>query len=290
MCFRNKNTLKKLMKNSQIQLVKNLNLTTPALNRFAKPSDINTLVALYGTPLYLIDEDTLHAKARELHNAYSKFNGPVKVAYSMKANFSPAILRTFIKDGIAFDLTSIGELRFLKQCKAESESIIYTSVTEEYEEYLEALQSGVKRIVVSSFNGITNLAKAANKVNVKPLTLIRINPEVGVKAEVRASYRNGKFGVPFNGGTIDSAAKMVKHLIGNNLLRFEGFHFHLGSQITDFSCYTHALDKMDVFITKMKKEHPNFMINTVDIGGGTPVFYNNPVPSPTQMTENYVDR
>jgi diaminopimelate decarboxylase len=152
------------------------------------------------------------------------------------------------------------------------------------------LQSGVKRVVVSSFNGMTNLARAANKVNVKPLTLIRINPEVGVKAEVRASYRNGKFGVPFNGGTIDSATKMVKHLIGNNLLRFEGFHFHLGSQITDFSCYTHALDKMDAFITKMKKEHPNFMINTIDIGGGTPVFYNNPVPSPAQMAENYVDR
>jgi diaminopimelate decarboxylase len=119
MCFTNKNTLKKLMKNSQIQLVKNQNLTTPALNRFAKPSDINTLVALYGTPLYLIDEDTLHTKARELHNAYSKFNGPVKVAYSMKANFSPAILRTFINDGITFDLTSIGELRFLKECKGD---------------------------------------------------------------------------------------------------------------------------------------------------------------------------
>jgi diaminopimelate decarboxylase len=137
---------------------------------------------------------------------------------------------------------------------------------------------------------MTNLARAANKLNVKPLTLIRINPEVGVKAEVRASYRNGKFGVPFNSVTIDSATKMVKHLIGNNLLRFEGFHFHLGSQITDFSCYTHALDKMDAFITKMRKEHPNFVINTLDIGGGTPVFYNNPVPSPTQMTENYVSR
>jgi diaminopimelate decarboxylase len=214
----------------------------------------------------------------------------LQIAYSIKANFTPAILRAFIKDGIAFDLTSIGELHFAKYCNAESESIIYTSVTEEYEEYLEVLQSGVKRVVVSSFNGMTNLARAANKVNVKPLTLIRINPEVGVKAEVRASYRNGKFGVPFNGGTIDSATKMVKHLIGNNLLRFEGFHFHLGSQITDFSCYTHALDKMDAFITKMKKEHPNFMINTIDIGGGTPVFYNNPVPSPAQMAENYVDR
>jgi diaminopimelate decarboxylase len=248
------------------------------------------MVSQYGTPLYLIDEDTLHSKVKELYNAYTKFNGPLKIAYSIKANFTPAILRTFIKDGITFDLTSIGELRFAKYCNVKPANIIYTSVTEEYEEYLEVLQTGVKRVVVSSFNGMTNLARAANKVNIKPLTLIRINPEVGVKAEVRASYKNGKFGVPINGITIDSATKMVKHLIGNNLLRFEGFHFHLGSQITDFSCYTHALDKVDAFITKMKKEYPNFMINTLDIGGGTPVFYNNPVPSPIQMAENYVNR
>jgi diaminopimelate decarboxylase len=43
-------------------------------------------------------------------------------------------------------------------------------------------------------------------------------------------------------------------LMGSDLLKFEGFHFHLGSQITDFSCYTHALDKMDAFIIKIKKE------------------------------------
>jgi diaminopimelate decarboxylase len=278
------------MKNSQIQLAKNLNLTAPALNRFAKPSDINKLVALYGTPLYLIDENTLHTKIRELHNAYSKFNGPVKVAYSIKANFSPAIIRTFINDGITFDLTSIGELRFLKECKGDPENIIYTSVTEELQEYSEVLQAGARRIVVSSFNGITNLAKAASKMDVKPLTMIRVNPEVGVKAEVRASYKNGKFGVPLNGGTIDSATKMVKHLMDNDLLKFEGFHFHLGSQITDFSCYAHAFDKMDSFITKIKKEYPNFQINSIDIGGGTPVFYSEPVPTPSQMAENYLDK
>jgi diaminopimelate decarboxylase len=187
-------------------------------------------------------------------------------------------------------LTSIGELHFIKQCKAAPENIIYTSVTEELEEYLEVLQSGVRKIVVSSFNGMTNLAKAASKIGVKVPTMIRVNPEVGVKAGVRASYRNGKFGVPFNGGTIDSATKMIKHLMDNDLLRFEGFHFHLGSQITDFSCFIHALDKMDAFMTKMKKEYPSFQVNTFDIGGGTPVFYDEPVPSPTQMAENLVSR
>jgi diaminopimelate decarboxylase len=278
-----------LVENSQIQLVEKP--TAVNLNRFVKPIDINRLVAQYGTPLYLVDEDTLHAKAKELHKAYSKFKGQVKVAYSIKANFTPAVVKAFMKDGMAFDLTSLGELHFIKQCKTDPENVIYTSVTEELEEYIEVLQSGVRRIVVSSFNGMANLAKAASKVGgAVPLTMIRVNPEVGVKAEVRASYRNSKFGVPFNGGTIDSAAKMVKHLMGSDLLKFEGFHFHLGSQITDFSCYTHALDKMDAFIIKMKKENPAFQVNTFDIGGGTPIFYNDPVPTPAQMAENHINK
>ncbi|MDQ3807391.1 MAG: hypothetical protein M3298_04405 [Thermoproteota archaeon] len=278
-----------MVENSQIQLVEKP--TTVNLNRFVKPIDINKLVAQYGTPLYLIDEDTLHAKAKELHNAYSRFKGQVKVAYSIKANFTPAVVKAFMKDGIAFDLTSLGELYFLKQCKVDPENVIYTSVTEELEEYIEVLQSGVRRIVVSSFNGMTNLSKAASKVGgATPLTMIRVNPEVGVKAEVRASYRNSKFGVPLNSGTVDSAAKMIKHLMGSDLLRFEGFHFHLGSQITDFSCYTHALDKMDAFIIKMKKENPAFQVNTFDIGGGTPIFYNDPVPTPAQMAENHISK
>lgn len=274
--------------NSQIQLVSKP--TAALLNRFATPLDVKNLAAEYGTPLYLVDEDTLHAKARELHRAYSKYKGPVKVAYSIKANFSPAVIRAFMKDGLTFDLTSLGELHFIRQCNADPENVIYTSVTEEPEEYVEVLRSGVRRVVVSSHKGMMNLAYAAGKAGVRPLAMVRINPEVATDAKVRASYKNGKFGVPFNGGTIDSAAKMVKHMLASDLLKFEGFHFHLGSQITDFSCYTHALDKMDAFMTKMKKENPAFQVNTFDIGGGTPVFYNDPVPTPAEMAENHTSR
>jgi diaminopimelate decarboxylase len=48
---------------------------------------------------------------------------------------------------------------------------------------------------------MTDLVNAAIKTNVKPKTLIRVNPEVNVRADIRASCRTGKFGVPFNGGT-----------------------------------------------------------------------------------------
>ena len=58
-------------------------------------------------PIYVIDEYALRKKVATLENAYSTFNGPVRVAYSIKANFNPAVLKVFHSEGIIFDLTSI---------------------------------------------------------------------------------------------------------------------------------------------------------------------------------------
>ena len=79
-----------------------------------------SLAERYGTPLYFIDEKTLHDKLLELHHAYKKFQCDVKIAYSVKANFNPSVLKTFMKDGITFDLTSLGELYFIKRLNGDS--------------------------------------------------------------------------------------------------------------------------------------------------------------------------
>ncbi|MGH9909404.1 MAG: diaminopimelate decarboxylase family protein, partial [Nitrososphaerales archaeon] len=262
----------------------------PKLNRFINDKDLAKLVKQFGTPVYVIDEQTLHRKVKELLDAYKKFKGSTRAAYSIKANFNPAVLKAFMKDSIMFDATSAGELYFHNMCKGNADNIIYTSVTEELDEYEYALKNGVRRIVVSSYNGLLNLIEAAKALNVKPLTMVRINPEVGVKAEVRASYRHGKFGVPFNGNKVDSATNLIKEILTNEMLVFEGFHFHLGSQITDYSCFTNALDKLDSFMSKMKKEYPNFKVNTIDIGGGTPVFYGDSVPTPGDIASSMIGK
>ncbi len=265
-------------------------VTLPHTKRFLSNKEINIMAERYGTPLYFVDEKTLHDKLLELHHAYKKFKGDVKVAYSVKANFNPSVLKTFMKDGVTFDLTSLGELYFIKRLNGSPDNIIYTSITEELDEYIEVLKNGIKRIVVSSYYGFINLSKAANVVNIRPKIMVRINPEVSVKAEVRATYKNGKFGVPFNGGKIDSAFFIVKSIFDNPLLDFEGFHFHLGSQITDFVCYVNALERLNSLLNKLKKEINNFSITTLDIGGGTPVFYNDPVPAPDEMASIYIEK
>ena len=56
--------------NFQIHLIeKSLKTITNSytLNRFIKPSQILDLVSQYGTPMYIIDENTLHFKAKEQH-------------------------------------------------------------------------------------------------------------------------------------------------------------------------------------------------------------------------------
>jgi diaminopimelate decarboxylase len=265
-------------------------VTLSQTKRFLSNKEINIMAERYGTPLYFVDERTLHDKLLELHHAYIKFKGDVKIAYSVKANFNPSVIKTFMKDGITFDLTSLGELYFIKRLNGIPENVIYTSVTEELDEYVEVLKNGIKRIVVSSYYGFINLSKSADIVQIRPKTMVRINPEVGVKAEVSASYKNGKFGVPFNGGEPDSAYFIVTSIFKNPLLDFEGFHFHLGSQITDFICYNNALEKLNSLINKLKKEISNFSISTLDIGGGTPVFYNDPVPSPEAGVSIYMEK
>jgi len=272
-----------------VQIIQN-KVTLSKTNRFITNEEINQLADEYGTPLYLVDEQTLHEKVLELRDAYQNFDGQVKIVYSIKANFNPSIIKTFMKDKITFDLTSLGELFFIHKLKVDPENVIYTSVTEELEEYKQVLSYGIKRIVVSSYFGLINLSQAANILGIVPKVMVRMNPEVGVKAEVRASYRNGKFGVPLNGGKVDSAYYLVKSIYDNPMLEFEGFHFHLGSQITNFVCYINALERLNSLLNKLKKEIPTFSLKTLDIGGGTPVFNNEPVPSPKEMAAIYLDK
>ncbi|MDG7035649.1 MAG: hypothetical protein JRM78_05460, partial [Nitrososphaerota archaeon] len=83
-----------------------------------------------GTPYYIVEESTLNDRYEQLKEAYAGFNGTVRIALSIKANFNPYVLRFFIKKGSMFDLTSPEELFFLLHSGGSSDRVVYTSVTE----------------------------------------------------------------------------------------------------------------------------------------------------------------
>ncbi|MBI3858784.1 MAG: hypothetical protein HY296_00875 [Thaumarchaeota archaeon] len=246
-------------------------------------ADLQSLAEKYGTPYFLIDELTLRGKVGEVERGFADFKGLFRVAYSVKANFNPSVIRAFASEGIMFDLTAPSELHFILKCGGSPESVIYTSITETYAEYETVLQSGVRKVVVASYNGLLNLAEAAAKTGKTVSTMIRVNPEVHVHAELRGSMGHGKFGLRFEGPSTDTAFQALKKVLSTRYLKFEGFHFHLGSQIEDPSCYGEALDKLEGFILDSRKRLGHFDVNTIDIGGGLPSSYGKRVQTPKDL-------
>lgn len=250
--------------------------------------DFYHLAEEFGTPYFLIDQATLRKKVDEIEQAFGEFQGAFRVAYSIKANFNPSVIKTFVSEGIMFDLTASNELQFLLRCGGSADSVMYTSITETVAEYETVLQNGVKKVVVASWNGLSNLIEAVERTNRQVNVLVRVNPEVSVHAELRGSKRHGKFGVQLEGGNGDSAFSLLKRVLSTPGLKFEGFHFHLGSQIEDPTCYAEAIEKLEGFILNARKQLGDFKVSTLDIGGGLPVPYGKNVPSPKDVAAKTV--
>ncbi len=251
-------------------------------------SDLFTLAEKYGTPYFLIDEATLRRKVSEIEQAFAEFKGIFRVAYSVKANFNPSVIRSFASEGIMFDLTAPTELQFVLKCGGTPEDVIYTSITETVAEYETVLRNGVRKVVVASHNGLVHLAEAAARTATRVKAMVRVNPEVHVHAELRGSMGHGKFGLQLNGASQDSAFGVLKKLLSTPWLTFEGFHFHLGSQIEDPACYAEAIEKLEAFILDARKQLGGFEVKTLDIGGGLPVSYGKRVPTPKDMASKVV--
>ena len=145
-----------------------------------------------------------------MKQGFAGFRGVFRVAYSVKANFNPSGIRTFVNDGVLIDVTSPNEVKFVLRAGGSAGDALYTSITETELEYEEVLRMGVRKVVVSSFNGLTNLVEAAGKAGAIVKAMVRVNPEVHVHAELRGSVGHGKFGLQFNGESEDSAYNVVK--------------------------------------------------------------------------------
>lgn len=260
-----------------------------ALPRFSD-QELYYLAEKFGTPYYLIDEATLRKSVSEIEQAFQEFKGHFRVAYSVKANFNPTVIKTFVSEGIMFDLTSSNELYFLNRCGGSPANVIYTSITETMAEYETILKFGVHKVVVSSYNGLLNLIEAVGRIGEEVDVIIRVNPEVHVKAELRGSIRHGKFGVQLDSPNEDGAIFLLKKILSTPGMNFDGFHFHLGSQIEDPMCYADALEKLESFILGARRELGSFPVNTIDIGGGLPVSYGKNVPTPKELSASLLER
>jgi diaminopimelate decarboxylase len=234
--------------------------------------DVLELAAEFGTPLFVYDEHHLRHACREAVAAWGD-----GVAYATKAFLCRAMARLAYEEGMQLDVASGGELHVALSAGVPANRLVLHGNNKSNEELASALECGVGRIVVDSFDEIARLGRlldAGPPRSARPQVLVRVTP--GVEAHthefVRTGQEDSKFGFSVASGAAAEAVAALELLPGVELV---GVHAHIGSQVFEASSFEQATEVLVRFFAPL--DLPELVV-----GGGLGVPYINGEAAPTQ--------
>lgn len=228
------------------------------------------LVKKYGSPLYVIDEETVNYKATEYINALKESYENFLILYAAKAFACKAIFILMNKLGLGFDIVSGGELSLALKSNVNKLYLYFHGNNKEEKEIEMAIRNDVGRIVCDNFYELELLDKIAKKENKTINLLIRLTPgiECHTHEYIKTGHLDSKFG--FDQEHIDEVLNFIKHKSKNLILK--GFHSHIGSQIFEVKPFIDTIDILLDWFQHSKIKY-DIELNELDIGGGLGVSY-----------------
>ena len=229
--------------------------------------DVEELAREHGTPLYVYDEDELRERCGEYVAAF----GADAVAYSGKAFLCGAMARLVAEEGLLLDVATGGEARLALQAGFPPGRLVLHGNAKSVSELRLALERGIGRIVVDSFDEIDRIEALVHEGLPAPRVLIRVAP--GVEAHTHEYIATGaddsKFGfTASNGVALEAAARAVK----SDAMHLIGLHCHIGSQILLLESYPVAARVM-VQLAADVLRRSGTLVDEIDLGGGLGVAY-----------------
>lgn len=226
----------------------------------------------FGTPLFVYDEDHLRHACRQAVTAWGE-----GVAYATKAFLCRAMARLAHEEGMHLDVASGGELHVVLSAGVPAGRLVLHGNNKSSDELALALEAGVGRIVVDSFDEVARLGgllESAPPVAERPKVLVRVTP--GVEAHthefVRTGQEDSKFGFSVSSGAAAEAVAALELLPAVELV---GVHAHIGSQVFEASSFERAAEVLGTFFAPLG-------LPELVVGGGLGVPYVNGESAPTQ--------
>lgn len=200
------------------------------------------LAAEFGTPLYVVDEDDVRARARRVRAAFDgAFGAPVSVYYAGKAFLCTTVARWVVEEGLRIDVASGGELAVALAAGVDPALLGLHGNNKSRAEIDRSVEVGVGAIVLDSVVEIDRVADAAERAGRVQGVRLRINSGVHASThEYLATAREDqKFGIP-----LAEAADAVAAIRARPSLRFLGLHSHIGSQIFESAGFAEAARRL----------------------------------------------
>ncbi|MFC5148015.1 diaminopimelate decarboxylase [Streptomyces aureoversilis] len=229
---------------------------------------VTRLAEEFGTPAYFLDESDFRARCRAWRDA---FGTDADVFYAGKAFLSRAVVRWLHEEGLNLDVCSAGELATALAAGMPAERIALHGNNKSIEEITRAVEAGVGRIVLDSFQEIVRVAHVAERLGKRQRVQIRVT--VGVEAHthefIATAHEDQKFGLALAGGQAAEAVRRALKLDGLELI---GIHSHIGSQIFDTSGFEVAAHRVVGLLKEVRDEH-GVELPEIDLGGGLGIAY-----------------
>ena len=232
--------------------------------------DVRDVARDFGTPVFVLDEADLRARAREYADAYRRA-GAGMVFYAAKAFLSTVVARWVTEEGLGIDVATGGELAVAMRAGVPGELLLMHGNNKSDAEITAAVAYGVGRIVIDSFEEIARVAHAAAAAGRVQPVLVRAT--VGVEAHthefIATAHEDQKFGLSAAGGAVDEAVRRIAKLPSLTLV---GLHSHIGSQIFDAAGFQIAAARIVALAQRIYDEQ-GIEIEELNLGGGMGIAY-----------------
>lgn len=229
--------------------------------------DVTTLVRQFGSPLYILDEETLRTACCQYRDGFKRYYpGNSQVVYASKAWNCLAICAIAASEGLAVEVVSGGELYTALQAGVNPELLYFHGNNKSRAELELAIESGCTVVVDNwlELKTLASLARAESPVRI----MLRITPgiECHTHEYIRTGHLDSKFG--FDPNQVDEVLAFVSQ---QPSLRCIGLHAHIGSQI--FELQPHR-DLAGVMVQWLNKAAGLGLPAThLNIGGGLGIRY-----------------
>ena len=230
------------------------------------------LARIYGTPLMVFDELHLRNKISTFINNFKSKKFNCEIYYEYKAFLSSYLNDILLEYNVGIDSVSYGDLYILHKTNFPLSKAVFHGNNKTDEELEFAVKLGVKYIIVDNIPELERLEKIAriNKKQVK--TLFRINP--GISAHTHEYIQTSSVDSKFGESIFDEAKieKIIDFYKNASYIELDGFHAHIGSQITTPDSFINSAKTMVEFLKDVKEKY-DFEAKVLNLGGGFGIKY-----------------
>jgi len=217
---------------------------------------VAALIAAFGSPLYVYEEDVLRMRAREIEGAISYQNKEIK--FACKANTNIEIMRILREEGMGIDAVSPGEIYAALNAGYSPSQVLFTISNATADD----IKYAVSKEVMVNIDSLSQLHGFGEKHPGSEIC-IRINPDIGAghHDHVITGGPESKFGIHY------AKVPEIKRTAHEFDLAIKGVHQHIGSGILQPEKFIEAMDVLLHVAGRFDS------LSFIDFGGGIGVPY-----------------